>query len=180
MQLLLGPRTASRARCTAHGVTSCLVTRSNQETRQDVPSWISLRLPLFKANQEIDINVFCVVLQGSHHERQICQSKRSCGVPQGIKSPWFTFLIRSFLIEKECLQCQNEKTITFVIVSYGNIPFLTEREYWVRRNGSTKSIPISNAAWIRTQTSRRTRRELQKNPSRAQHPRLASKDGILS
>ena len=37
-----------------------------------------------------------------------------------------------------------------------------------------------NAAGIRTQTSRRTRRELQKNPSRAQHPRLASKDGILS
>jgi hypothetical protein len=32
------------------GVTSCLVTRSNQETRQDVPSWISLRLPLFKGN----------------------------------------------------------------------------------------------------------------------------------
>jgi hypothetical protein len=86
------------------GVTSCLVTRSNQETRQDVPSWISLRLPLFKANQEIDINVFCVVLQGSHHERQIWGAKSLAGF-QGVLGPLVRFLATSWGIPRSSIKC---------------------------------------------------------------------------
>ena len=62
-QLLLQPRTASRARCTAFYATSCYAARSGQETRQDVPSWISPALPRYKDNDEIDINGFHAMLQ---------------------------------------------------------------------------------------------------------------------
>jgi len=43
--------------------------------RPDVPPWIPLFVPRYKAYQEINIFLGCAVLQGSHHARQIWEAK---------------------------------------------------------------------------------------------------------
>jgi hypothetical protein len=42
---------------------------------QAFPLGTPLALPLYKDDQEIDIRIFCAVLQGSHHERQTQKAK---------------------------------------------------------------------------------------------------------
>ena len=55
--------------------TSWRVPRSGQEGRQDVPSWISLPVPLFKDHQEKDIYAFMHHSPLCHHARQAKKEK---------------------------------------------------------------------------------------------------------
>ena len=61
---------SARVRCAVFIVTSWHVPRSDQEGRQAVPSWISLSVPRYNADNEIDILFACAVLQGSQHARR--------------------------------------------------------------------------------------------------------------
>jgi hypothetical protein len=66
-----------------------------KENQPGVPSWIPLRLPLFKMLQEIDISVLYAVLQGKHHERQAEKAKSFAGC-QGVLDPLARFLATSW------------------------------------------------------------------------------------
>ena len=64
--------------CTVLDATSCYAARSSQETRQGVPPWISLPVPLFKEKDEKDSDILHAMLQGESSRAAGAESKNFC------------------------------------------------------------------------------------------------------
>ena len=86
-------------------VTSCFVTRSNQETRQDVPSWISLPLPLYKRSWgEKHKSFMCISRRKATTSGRYAKAKSLAGF-QGVLDPLVRFLATSWGTPRSSIKC---------------------------------------------------------------------------